>query len=47
MTYNLLENSDTTVFWAIPPGKPNPAEPFPGVGVLDSRTRIDAPGQKK
>ena len=46
MTSNLLENSDTTVFWAIPPGKPNPAEPFPGVGVLDSRTRIDAPGQK-
>ncbi|MEI6094936.1 MAG: hypothetical protein WCR08_05655 [Gammaproteobacteria bacterium] len=46
MSYNLLENSATTVFWEIPSGKPNPAEHFPGVGVIDTRSRIDAPGQK-
>ncbi|HVT62182.1 MAG TPA: hypothetical protein VHD33_01680 [Legionellaceae bacterium] len=46
MSYNLLENSDTIVFWEIPRGKPNPAEPFPGIGMPDIRARIDAPGQK-
>lgn len=46
MSYNLLESSTSTVFWEIPPGKPNPTEQFPGVGMTDTRTRIDASGQK-
>ena len=46
MRYNLLENSATAVFWEIPSGKPNPEEHFLGVDVIDTRSRIDAPGQK-
>lgn len=41
-----LANTDNEILWAIPSGKPNPHELFPGVGKQDERSRVDAKGQK-